>query len=279
MIITEVKSYDLDNYNCDILLIPTCFSQFSNLSFTIEEIKNIKNRNIALKIDKIIDEFELDALEDFIKSTLNMDIQYYVFTDMSVYNILNKYNITNKGMYFSKTINCSRADIREYNMLGLKCLVSTELPLEDIRNISNLKNNIFYSYGYSNMFYSKRKLIDLYKQYSDNDFESLNKMFMLEEETRKNERYPILQNNNGTFIFTSFIHVLFKEIDTIDKDNFFYIDSTFIEENDLFNILDIYKQGFSKGFSEELYSMLLKINSNVSGGFLYIKPSILKEEN
>lgn len=279
MIITEVKSYDLDNYNCDILLIPTCFSQISNLSFTIEEIKNIKNRNIALKIDKIIDEFELDALEDFIKSTLNMDIQYYVFTDMSVYNILNKYNITNKGMYFSKTINCSRADIREYNMLGLKCLVSTELPLEDIRNISNLKNNIFYSYGYSNMFYSKRKLIDLYKQYSDNDFESLNKMFMLEEETRKNERYPILQNNNGTFIFTSFIHVLFKEIDSIDKDNFFYIDSTFIEENDLFNILDIYKQGFSKGFSEELYSMLLKINSNVSGGFLYIKPSILKEEN
>lgn len=279
MIITEVKSYDLDNYNCDILLIPTCFSQFSNLSFTIEEIKNIKNRNIALKIDKIIDEFELDALEDFIKSTLNMDIRYYVFTDMSVYSILNKYNITNKGMYFSKTINCSRADIREYNMLGLKCLVSTELPLEDIRNISNLKNNIFYSYGYSNMFYSKRKLIDLYKQYSGNDFESLNKMFMLEEETRKNERYPILQNNNGTFIFTSFIHVLFKEIDSIDKDNFFYIDSTFIEENDLFNILDIYKQGFSKGFSEELYSMLLKINSNVSGGFLYIKPSILKEEN
>ena len=31
MIITEVKSYDLDNYNCDILLIPTCFSQISNL--------------------------------------------------------------------------------------------------------------------------------------------------------------------------------------------------------------------------------------------------------
>lgn len=278
MVVTELKSMNnIDKYNVDVLILPTKFSAMHDFVVDFQQLYLFNKFQIALKMDKIISENEILELEEYIKESISFPISYYIFTDMSVYYLLKKYNLDQKSVYFAKTINCSTLDILKYNNMNMKCLVSTELTVDDINKISNLKNNFIYTYGFFNMFYSKRKLLSLYKEYSKINYESKNKKYYLIEETRK-EYYPVFENNNGTFIFSSYAYLLFKEIELLNKNNYFYIDSTFISEDDLIAITNIYNEGFNKGFSDNLLGELKAINDNVGTSFLYITPEILKEE-
>jgi len=285
MLVTELKSLDnISKYNVGVLILPTKFSSYSDFVIKLEQLKQLEqlnlfnNKQIALKLDKIITEYELEQLELFIKQTINYSISYYIFTDMSVYYILRKYNLETKAVFFSKTINCSTYDIKEYNKLNIKCLVSTELQLEDLIKISNLENNFIYTYGYFNIFYSKRKLLSLYKQYSNLDYNPQNIKYNLLEETRK-EYYPAIENNNGTFIYSSYCLLLFKELMQLNKNNYFYIDSNFIEEDKLLNIINVYNKLINNGYSEELLNEIKQIDENIGTSFMYLKPEILKEKN
>ena len=279
MLVTEIKSLNnIDKYNVDLLIVPTKFSSVSAFCVQLNELNIFKDKKIALKIDKIITEYDLEELELFIKETLEYNISYYMFTDMSVYYILKKYNKHDKSVFFSKTINCSSYDIKEYNKLNIKCLVSTELQLDDLVKISNLENNFIYSYGYFNIFYSKRHLLSLYKTYSNLNYQSKNKKYTLLEETRK-EFYPVIENDNGTFIYSCYCLLLFKELELLNKNNYFYIDSNFIEEDNLFNIINIYYELMKSGYSDELYNKIKQIDENIGTSFMYLKPEILKEKN
>lgn len=279
MLVTEIKSLNnIDKYNVDLLIVPTKFSSVSDFCVQLNELNIFKDKKIALKIDKIITEYELEELDLFIKKTLEYNISYYLFTDMSVYYILKKYNKHDKSVFFSKTINCSSYDIKEYNKLNIKCLVSTELQLDDLVKISNLENNFIYSYGYFNIFYSKRHLLSLYKTYSNLNYQSKNKKYTLLEETRK-EFYPVIENDNGTFIYSCYCLLLFKELELLNKNNYFYIDSNFIEEDNLFNIINIYNELMKSGYSDDLYNKIKQIDENIGTSFMYLKPEILKEKN
>lgn len=279
MLITEIKSKNnINMYNVDIIIVPTIFSSYSDVVFSLDELNMFKDKEIALKIDKIIEEDELIFLENYIKESIVYNIKYYIFTDMSVYYILKKYNLENKSMFFAKTINCSTYDIIEYNKLGIKCLVSTELMIDDLVKISNLENNIIYTYGYFNIFYSRRELLSLYKEYSNLNYNSKNKMYTLLEETR-NEFYPVVENNNGTFIHSAYKLMLFDEIFLLNKNNYFYIDSVFIDEKQLLEIINIYSLLFKTGYSKDLENELIKIDNNIGKSFLYKKPEILKEND
>ena len=279
MLVTEIKSLNnIDKYNVDLLIVPIKFSSVSAFCVQLNELNIFKDKKIALKIDKIITEYDLEELELFIKETLEYNISYYMFTDMSVYYILKKYNKHDKSVFFSKTINCSSYDIKEYNKLNIKCLVSTELQLDDLVKISNLENNFIYSYGYFNIFYSKRHLLSLYKTYSNLNYQSKNKKYTLLEETRK-EFYPVIENDNGTFIYSCYCLLLFKELELLNKNNYFYIDSNFIEEDNLFNIINIYYELMKSGYSDELYNKIKQIDENIGTSFMYLKPEILKEKN
>lgn len=278
MIVTEIKSLErINEYNADLLILPTIFSTVCDFVVEIDKLSLFDNKNIALKLDKIITEDELLLLDDYIMQTKDYNIKFYIYADMSVYCILKKYNLEHKSVYFSKTINCSTNDIKQYNSLNIKCLVSTELTLDDLIKICNLQNNFIYTYGYFSIFYSKRKLLSLYKQYASLDYESQNKKYTLLEETRE-EHYPVIENKNGTFVYGSYIYLLFNEIEKLNKNNYFYIDSTFIAEDDLLKILTIYNNSFNNNeFNEQSLNELKQINNNTGSSFLYLKPEILKE--
>ena len=278
MIITEVKNINnISEYKADILIIPTKYSSVCDFECDLDLLKNIDNK-IALKVDKIFDETEIIELEKFLLKSFDYNIEFYLFTDMAVYYLLKKYNMHNKGVSFSKTINCSSNDIKEYNKKGIRCLVSTELFLDDVIKISNLENNFIYCYGYTNIFYSKRKLLTLYKDYSGLEYKSIDKKYLLLEETRS-EFYPVLENKNGTFISNAYIYLMFEELEKLNRNNYFYIDGTYLKEEDLISVVNIYNNGFLNGFSKDLLNELILINDNVNSGFLYTKPSILKEDN
>jgi len=277
MLVTELKSLErINEYNVDLLILNTIYTSVCDFYVDINQLYLFKNKQIALNLDKIIDEQELVDLDDFIKQTLNYNISFYIYTDMSVYCVLKKYGLENKSVYFSKTINCSTYDIKQYNDMFIKCLVSTELTIDDLNKISNIENNFIYTYGSFSIFYSKRKLLSLYKEYANLDYQSQNKKYTLLEETRE-EHYPVIENKNGTFVYGSYNYLLFKEIELLNKNNYFYISSVFINEDDLIKILNIYNLGFKNGFNEQLLNELKFINNNIGSSFLYLKPEILKE--
>lgn len=277
MLVTELKSLErINEYNVDVLILNTKFTSVCDFYIELDQLHLFENKNIALNLDKIIEENELLELEVFIKQTLNYNILYYIYTDMSVYCLLKKYNLEQKSVFFSKTINCSTYDIKQYNNLNIKCLASTELTIDDLIKISNIENNFIYTYGYFSIFYSKRKLLSLYKEYANLDYQSQNKKYSLLEETRE-EHYPVIENKNGTFVYGSYNYLLFKEIELLNKNNYFYISSLFINEDDLLKIINIYNLGFINGFNDELLNELKTINNNTGSSFLYLKPEILKE--
>lgn len=279
MIVTEIKSLDrINEYNVDVLIVQTKYSAINDNIIDLNQLSLLTDKKIALKIDKAISEDEIIELEYFLKETLNYNIYFYIFTDMSVYYILKKYNIEEKAVYFAKTINCSSYDVNEYNKMNIKCLISTELTIDNLAKISSIENNFIYTYGYFNIFYSKRKLLSLYKQYSDLKYDAINKKYYLLEETR-DEYYPILENKNGTFIFAPYIYLLFEELSSLNNNNYFYIESLFLEDDDLIKIINIYNDCFKNGFSDDLLKKIKNINQNIGKSFLYVKPEILKETN
>ena len=276
MLAVEIKSIEnINKYDCDIIIIPTIFSSSKN-SLKVDFSLMKTNKKIALNVDKIIEEDEIESLKEFLKGTLLWNVDYYFFSDMSVYYILNSYGVQNKFVLCSKTLCCSVNDIKEYNKLGIQCLVSTELTLQNIIDISNINNNAFLIYGYSNIFYSKRKLITLFeKQFN---YKSNKSDCYIVEETRK-EKYPITETKNGTFIYTPYRYYLFEEMKQIDKNNIFIIASDLLTEDEVLKVSKIYYRSFENNFNNKYLIKLKNLNDNINHHFLYIRPSILKETN
>lgn len=273
MLALETNNIKDVNYNVDIIIFRTLFSGIINKEFSLDSLKNV-NKKIALNIDKIFSQTELLDLKVFLKETIKYKVEYYIFSDWGAYEILQELGVKSKLIYNAKTICCSLNDIEQYNALGVSCMVSTELTLEDINAISNLENNAILCYGFNNIFYSKRKLISLFSKYSNINI--TNKELMIVEETRK-ENYPICENINGTFIFTPYIYCLFKELNELNTHNIFIINDLFI--NNIEEVINVYNKGFNNGFDNELWKNLYGINDNLGNGFLYLKPSILKEKD
>lgn len=283
-LITELKSLEnINKYNVDGLIFSyPQFGMIANKTFTFCEIKEIikychDHQKLALlKIDKVIEETELDDLYHFLDLVMPLNIDYFLFSDMAVLNYFQARKQENRLIFAAKTLNCSYLDALFYQKRGIKVMLSNELTIEDIVNISQLDNIVLDGYGYSNIFYSKRKLLSLYNEAKILGQNLPNKLLHIKEENRDN-KYPIYENENGTFIFTSYKYVFYKELQALKNLAMFKIESLFIEEEALFTVIDIFNRALKGDISDEDYQKLIEIDNNVGHSFLYKKPLILGE--
>jgi len=281
-LITEIENYEnLPKYQVDgIIFSYINFATISNKTFTYPEIQRIVemakklNKFTILKVDKIMEEDELEDLYKLLDASMELEIDYYMFSDMAVLNYFKEKKEMKRLIYASKTMNCSYNDISYYQSQGIKVIPSNELTLEDLQEIVKLDNIVLDGYGYSSIFYSKRKLLTLFKEYIKSEDNFTEQLFTIKEEKREN-RYPIFENKNGTFIFTANKYVIYKELEVLKNSFMFKVESLFIKEEDLFEILAIYNNAIKNGISEEDYQKLLYQDNNISTSFLYKKPSIL----
>ncbi|MFA7367216.1 MAG: U32 family peptidase [Bacilli bacterium] len=285
-LISEVKNINnIEQYNLDGIIISyKPFSTTSDLYVDYEDIVQIndychRNDKLSiLKIDKIIEEKEVDELYEFLDSVHPLSIDYYIFSDMSVLSYFKTKNELDKLIFSAKTLSCSYNDVLFYQQKGIKVIISNELTLESIIKISELENVVIDGYGYSNIFYSKRKLLSLFKEAKNLSEDVKNEILYIREETRK-ENQPIIENENGTFIYTSSKYLFFKEIEKLHNLFMFKIESLMIQEEELIKIINIYNKGLKGDLSDENYLELVKIDNDVTTSFLYKKPKILKEKS
>ena len=134
---------------------------------------------------------------------------------------------------------------------------------------------LYQGFGYRLMFYSKRKLVSLYeKQVNINVIK--NNLYL--KESTRDDYFPIIENNNGTLIYRSYLISLLDKLNEIDFLEFLYIESTYIN-NDVFKKINelFYDSIKNKNNLDKNINELKSLNLNIEDGFIF-KDSVYQKE-
>lgn len=284
-LIVELQNLNsIDQYRVDGLIFSDArFAALSHHCFQFDEIIQIidfcQKHNILtiLKIDKIIEEDEVELLYTFLDQIISFNIDYYIFTDMSILYYFKKKNELHRLIYSAKTLNCSLPDASFFQTLGIRVILSNELHLEDIIQIAQLNHIVLDVFGYMTIFYSKRKLISLFSEFEAFDTSYSNRFLSLVEETRSDQN-PIYENHNGTFILTKQPYVLYRELPNVASIDMIRIESLFLEESTLIEIIEIYRNALVHGLNENDWQRLQSFVQDSQYSFLSKKSQVLGGE-
>lgn len=211
-----------------------CFNRFKEYEIKkcFSDIK-LNGKESYLCVDKFIMENELDSFKKYLND-LNGLYDYLIFSDLAVLNIVNEKEY-GKLLYDPKTLISSSNEYSFYKSLNIDSFIANEISLDEIKKITGkgYKINMMVK-GRALIMYSRRPLVSLYKEFSDNDnivSKDDSYYYYLKEELR-DEFYPCVENENGTFIFSDYI---FNALDFID------------ELKDNLNIVRVSLDSFTKG--------------------------------
>ncbi len=246
--IDEIKNLDADSF-----LIGNKYGVRTNRVFSKEETLEIKDivskrgKRLYILVNKIFLQDELDGLFNYLSWLKSIDVDGIFFSDLGVITMGEQLGIKDKLVYFSETQMVNHKDCEFFVNQGLKgVILSKELPLEDIITTSKLvKGNLgMIIHGYLHMFYSKRKILRNFFEKYNQEYEYQNKRTLKLKEQKRNEYYPIYEDENGSYIFShgcmSSLND-FKEIVNSDL-KMFIIDSIFLSKEHVKNALDYYKK-------------------------------------
>lgn len=197
-----------------------------NVNFDVIEYNN----KTIIVLNRVYHDMDLANLDLFLSSLVDKDFFGIIFSDLAVYEIALRYNLTNKLIYDPNTLITNYEDFNfwsEFNILG--AFVSPFVLKDDLIRIGKEKKLklFFQGYGHLNMFYSRRPLITNYFKFNQIEPQKyLNRVLYLEEETR-DERYPIIEINGETLIYSPYIFSCLDEIDELaDCIDYLYIDNS-----------------------------------------------------
>ena len=281
-IIVDLLSSNISKYQkaSGVVVNSKEFSCFPGKVFSETELLEIseechKEKKLAiLNIDRLVEEHELEEFKGYLDKVIHL-FDYFIFSDMAVYAFFEEKKALRKLVYDAKTIVASSFDLDFYKKQGSKCFLNNELSFEEILEIASKEKFSFEVYGYHQIFYSKRELLNLYEDFKEKKWGLQNIRLLLKEELRQ-DMYSIYQGRNGTFIYTPYIYAMFDEILKIkNKLEFVRINATFLDEETILKVVNCYYLLF-KGQKVSLDD-LKRINPNISSGFLKNKSILLKD--
>lgn len=285
-ILVDLKSLEnIESYQTDGFIVSSekysCYNDYCFSWSAIEAIANYchqKNILFIINIDRIIEEEELDSLYQYLDQCLMIGVDYFIYSDYAILNYFKKKNLTHKLIYDAKTMITNSQDALIHKNLNSLVVINNELNLEELAEVVKVGNGVLEVYGYHQMFYSKRSLLSTYSAFQAEGRVLDNKKLLIKEELR-DDLYPIYQSPHGTYIYTPYIFGIFKELLMLKDDlKMIRINSMFIEENKVIQILNIYQQ-LINGESDInlLYKELEAINPNIKPGLLYHQSILVKE--
>ena len=236
------------------------------------------NKTIILSMNKIFTEDEIDEAYKFLDKYKDEDVLFYV-ADLGLIKYAKDNNILGKLIYNPETMITNYLDLSVYMGFNLDAYgISNEITIEDLKTIyDKTKAPIIYlGFGKRLMFYSKRKLLSLYKEKYQKNFNNDN--LYLKEETR-DDKYKIIENDNGTMIYRSYFISLHKELDDLLFIKYFYVDPLDLDELVYLKAIQAYHDYlYSFINKEELIENIEKLDINISDGFAYSDSVYQKED-
>ena len=229
-------------------------------TLSLEELKNIKDKNIFISIDKNIFNSDLPYLEKALQLIEKLNLKGIFFYDLAVLSLSKRLNLKTKLIWNQDFLVTNYKTCNFYQKEGVKgAVLSPLLPeeIEEIRNNTNLELyvNIF---GHQLMAVSKRHLLTSYFNYINKENDQ-NIKFMKE----KTGTYPVIEEFYGTKFLTKDILNGIRYLNKLKeiKIDYVILDSILIENDTFSKILEYYKEAIYKDVTEErLLEMEQEIN-------------------
>lgn len=229
-------------------------------TLSLEELKNIKDKNIFISIDKNIFNSDLPYLEKALQLIEKLNLKGIFFYDLAVLSLSKRLNLKTKLIWNQDFLVTNYKTCNFYQKEGVKgAVLSPLLPeeIEEIRNNTNLELyvNIF---GHQLMAVSKRHLLTSYFNYINKE-NNQNIKFMKE----KTGTYPVIEEFYGTKFLTKDILNGIRYLNKLKeiKIDYVILDSILIENDTFSKILEYYKEAIYKDVTEErLLEMEQEIN-------------------
>lgn len=251
---------------CDAFLIGiNGLSVNNSLSVDIDNLDNIMkiigDKELFINLNKNISNSDIPELKKIMLELNNYNIKGIFYYDVSVVNIYNSGRYNYDLVWASEHATTNYNTINYWNKFGVNyCLVSSDITLKEVLEINdNSKCKLIVPiFGYQSMFNSKRHIVKNYLDYFKlDDNSNINYM------GKEGKIYPIIDNNDGTCVYTNYILNGIKEKDNLDNNNIDYVllNSFNIDENKFIKVLKL--------VNNRDYDKINDIFDNLDNGFLY----------
>ena len=240
------------------------------------------HKKFYIVMDDFISEDEKMLMYDYLDFIDSIDVDGIFFHDLGVYNAAKSYSMLSKLIYDGKTVLCNSLDSAFFLDQGIDSVMfSRELTLDEVKEITkNLSGRVnMQIFGHLRMSYSKRNFLSNYFKQIGKDYDFKGKETLSLVEEQREYKMPIVEDEDGTYIYTDYIFEMFSEICDLRNDlKRGIVDTLFIEDDALIaQVLRDYKRvsGSNAGFIRD--SFLHNHPGNYSSGYLYLKTNIAKE--
>ncbi len=271
---------------CDIFIVGIDhLSHRMNKTFSLEEFiplaETIKahHKQVYVNLNRIVHDEDLNALSTAMAVMKERDIEGILFTDLAVFMLAEKVQLTDRLIYAPETYSTHSYDLAFWQAEKIKGIVlSREVTLTDIETIAQDSPLpiYFYGHGYLNMFHSRRPLIEnFFKHTNDRNPEAMidRRNLTIVEEIR-DAHYPIYQDEYGTHIFRDKPRESFTVFEQLKKAlDVLIIDSVLIEEEAFIQAVADYRSGLDKPLDN---AIIARYHRQYDQGFYFKKTQSTK---
>jgi len=225
-------------------------------TFSLNEIVSINNASILM--NRFYFERDLPDLQAVLNQLKGAPISSIYFSDPAVYQLAD--SLRGKLVYKPETLAVNYHDCRFWEEQKIQCVsVSPLLTKEETLNIiGKCKDVELFLFGHSILSFSYRKLISAYQKYGHFKIQQKdNRSLFLREEKRKGFM-PIFENELGCCIYSDYVlnsFYCYQEFIHTGA-NRFYLESAYLNEEDVFDALAVFRQEMDIKEYQMKYSFL-----------------------
>lgn len=226
LITTPLSIDDIEPFakaGADALIFGTAFFSVRAAAYVdVADYKTIKERcdrsgvEMLVLVNRFFVEEELVQLYEHLLLLKKLQVDGIYVTDEAVLAYAIELGLQDRLIYQPDTLLTNHLDVNFYLQEGMKRVVlSKEITLEEIKQIANNTNADqleLIAHGRVVMMHSKRTLLSNYMTFLHKEYEVKNKhSLIIEEETRK-DRMPILEDEQGTHVFSAYVQCSVDEV-------------------------------------------------------------------
>ncbi|MBE6138727.1 MAG: hypothetical protein E7173_03160 [Firmicutes bacterium] len=253
-----------------------------NLPFYMDNIEEIigyikkHNKEIFVSVNKNIHNDDLEILRDTLIKLDKLGVTGVMYYDASVVNIKRELGLDLDLVWAQEHMTTNYLTSNYWNSFGAKYMfVSNEVTVDEIVEMSQKSNAqlMVQLFGYIPIFSSRRHLITNYLKTFELE-ESSN--YLIEKEGKS---YSIVDDNNGTTVYSANILNGFEEYLNLKNNNISYVvlNSYKIEEEKFIKVLEIINDMNESNIESCVYKIDAMFD-NVDRGFLYTE-TVYKVKN
>ncbi len=209
----------------------------------IKELKLNSNKLIFVAITKLFHNHELAALEKYLIELAGAGVDYVIFSDFAVLNLIKKNNLKLKLLYSTETTITNKYFTEYAKEIGVDGVdVAKEITLKEIAEIvENKQSKVAINiHSHLYMYQSVRKMITNYGDVQSQSYSQEKEYYLFDEE--RNVYYPLVENEQGTHLLASNDICMINHLDKLlDLDvDFLKLDAFGYKEAEFDEILSLY---------------------------------------